>query len=59
LPGDWFDAAFPKSTRPMWDYWVVMDSRRAVEDIVAEAFARLPADRRAELLRGELTEATA
>lgn len=41
LPGDWWDAGA----------WGRYDSRRAAEDAAALAFARLSADRRAELLR--------
>jgi uncharacterized protein (TIGR02996 family) len=46
LPDDWFDLA----TKPNEPAHVSERSRRDLEDEVAHAFARLPAQRRAQLL---------
>lgn len=49
LPRDWFDADSPGNT-----YWTQdLDTRRESEDAAARAFAKLPPERRAELLAGE------
>lgn len=50
IPTDWFRLAAPGR-----DFWTSgFDTRRAAEDAAAEAFARLPASRRAELLATEV-----
>lgn len=49
LPGDWYDAM----RLPVVN-WHDYDTRRAAENAAALAFARLPAERRAQLLKGEM-----
>jgi uncharacterized protein (TIGR02996 family) len=53
LPYDWF-LLFKHSNRlPDWEpvAWAYLPTRKDVEDAAAIAFAKLPAERRAELLR--------
>lgn len=47
LATDWFDLISPSG-------WSRFDTRRAAEDAAAIAFARLPAERRGRLLKGEM-----
>ena len=49
VDGDWF--ALIAAGELNLKVWRKFDSRRAAEDAAALAFAKLPADRRAELLR--------
>jgi uncharacterized protein (TIGR02996 family) len=49
LPRRWFESA--KGAAPShWEWWAEFVTRREAEDAVALAFAKLPADYRAELL---------
>jgi uncharacterized protein (TIGR02996 family) len=53
LPHDWYDAAraaHPEPPRHHNPWWVNLPTRREAENAAALAFAKLPADRRAELL---------
>lgn len=52
LPQDWFWAAMGEVLPPQQR--IKYDTRRAAEDAASLAFARLPAERRAALLRGEM-----
>lgn len=52
LEGDWCDAI--KQRKPTSANWHDYRTRRAAEDAASLAFARLPAERRAALLRGEM-----
>lgn len=60
LPDRWFDLLPPPHQygkdqyTKAWPYGEESNTRRAAEDAAALAFARLPAARRAALLRGEL-----
>jgi uncharacterized protein (TIGR02996 family) len=49
LPRDWFDLLEGPATGGA--YWRDYPNRRVAEDAAALAFAKLPAERRAELLR--------
>jgi uncharacterized protein (TIGR02996 family) len=52
LPPCWYDAISPAPSRNDRSWREGWESRRKAEDAAALAFARLPADRRAELLAG-------
>jgi uncharacterized protein (TIGR02996 family) len=49
FPDDWFDQ-LPRDTHGWKDNCALFATRRAAEDAAALAFARLPAERRTELL---------
>lgn len=49
MPADWYDATVQGRKETGWR-WTGWDTRREAEDAAALAFAKLPAERRAELL---------
>lgn len=70
LPNDWFEVLVAECTAPqLWDNgmpadfdprgrrymaWLNFSTRREADDAAALAFAKLPPERRAELLKGAL-----